>query len=461
MTEPATLVMPQCIADELSVDAAQPVETAAVLLVGLSRAGGPVRLLAREYIRVSHEQSHASQHDIIVASAEWVPALRRAAELGAGAVWVHTHPTGTPQPSDLDQVVDDELRDAFQIRTQTEVYGSLVVSPADPSGAGVDFTGRVWLGRQELPIGRLLTVGNRIRLRSAIDAPPTSHVPELYDRQVRAFGGEVQAALGQLRVAVVGVGGTGSAVCEQLARLGVRNLLLVDPDALGISNVSRVYGSEPDQVGQPKVEVAANHLRHIAPGITVRTVIGDTTRLEIARLLSGEDVIFGCTDDEAGRMTLSRLATYEMVPVIDIGVLIDSHAGVIDGIHARVTVLSPGKACLICRGRIDPARAAAEFADPAEHAERVREGYAPELAGIEPAVISFTTLAAAAAVGELLERLTGYGGGEPPGELLIRIHERQMSTNRRSPKRGHYCDQAAGCIGLGDQTPFLGQTWSR
>lgn len=50
-------------------------------------------------------------------------------------------------------------------------------------------------------------------------------------------------------------------------------------------------------------------------------------------------------------MTLSLRSAYQSIPKFDMGVLIDSQDGAIDGIHARVTMLSPGEACLMCRGR--------------------------------------------------------------------------------------------------------------
>ena len=159
-------------------------------------------------------------------------------------------------------------------------------------------------------------------------------------------------------------------------------------------------------------------------------------------------------------MVLSRLASYQLVPVIDCGVLIDSAGGTVRGIHARVTVLHPGAACLLCRGRVDPARAAAELALPDEHARLVGEGYAPELPGVEPAVVAYTTLAAALAVGELLERLIGYGQDPAPSEVLARVHEREIGTNTRQPRPGHYCDPETGKLGTGDSDPFLGQAWA-
>ena len=180
-----------------------------------------------------------------------------------------------------------------------------------------------------------------------------------------------------------------------------------------------------------------------------------------ARALMDADVVFGCTDDNAGRLVLSRFATYLLTPVIDCGVVLttDSESR-LDGIHGRVTVLYPGAACMVCRDRIDLRRAASEALAPAEHVRRIDEGYAPALPGIEPAVIAFTTAVGAQAVSELLERLTRYGPTPVPNEVLLRLHEREISTNIAEPREQHYCHAASGKLGLGETDPFLEQTWA-
>ncbi len=243
-------------------------------------------------------------------------------------------------------------------------------------------------------------------------------------------------------------------------RLGARKIDLIDPDELSLSNVTRVYGSDPTRVGDHKVEVVADHLRRIAPDAEIRTTVGMITNHSVARELVMADVVFGCTDDNAGRLILSRVPTFLLVPVIDCGVLLSSDGdGHLVGIDGRVTVVHPGTACLICRARIDLRRAAAEQLSPEEHARLAGEGYAPALPGVEPAVVTFTTSVAAAAVAELIERLTGYGPVPVPSELILRLHDREISTNRAEPKPTHYCDPAAGKTGLGITEPFLELTW--
>ena len=131
------------------------------------------------------------------------------------------------------------------------------------------------------------------------------------------------------------------------------------------------------------------------------------------------------------------------------------------GIDGRVTVLAPGAACLVCRNRIDLQRAAAEMLAPDEYRRLANEGYAPALSGAEPAVVAFTTQVAAAAVSELLERLVHYGPEPEPTEILLRAHEREVSTNDQDPRVGHYCHPGAHKLGLGVTEPFLEQTWQR
>lgn len=455
----ATLVLTEPVAADLARLAAGELESAAVLIVGVHRSTGRLRLLARELHPVADTHCDRRPDEMTVASAGWVTAAARAADLGAAALWVHTHPGGDPTPSRRDAAVDDQLAGPFAVRTRQPVYGSFVVAPST-NPAGFDFTGTGTDGREPFVVTAVLVAGSRLRLLHAHGTPTEIPSADLYDRQVRAFGGGLQTALGGLRIGLAGAGGTGSAVAEQLARLGVTDLTVFDPDVLSASNTTRVYGSAPDQVGQPKTSVLADHLARIAPACRVTAVPGKITEQRNARLLAGCDVLFGCTDDEAGRMVLSRLASYQLVPVIDCGVLIDSADGIVRGIYARVTVLHPGAACLLCRGRIDLARAAAELAPPDEHARLAAEGYAPELPGVEPAVVAYTTLAAALAVGELLERLVGYGPNPAPTEILARVHERETGTNTSQPRPGHYCDPDAGTLGIGDTEPFLGQAWT-
>ncbi len=456
-----SVVVPQTIVEELESAARLPVETAGVLLAGIAEGPkGDTRLLARSMRWVGEEAySRREWNGLGIRPEGYVQALAEAETKGAACIWVHTHPgrDASPRPSEHDHIVDREIADLFRLRSGNPYYGALIFSPRS---RGLAFTGHVQREEgNDMLIERLWQTGDQWRLIRAFDSSEPSLSP-VFDRNVRAFGTGIQQTLRALEIAIVGCGGIGSAVAEQLVRLGVRHLTLIDPDVLSESNVTRVYGSAQADVGQPKVQVLARHLARIAPEVRCETFQSMITLEATARRLLGSDVIFGCTDDNAGRLILSRLATYLLTPVIDSGVLLSSDAnGGLTGIDGRVTILSPGQACLICRNRIDLARAGAELLTPDERVRREDEGYAPALARTEPAVVTFTTAVAATAVSELLERLIGYGPEPRPSEILLRCHEREISTNVARPRSGHYCDPQSGKLGAGITAPFLEQTW--
>jgi hypothetical protein len=416
--------------------------------------------LAREIIWVDDASYLRRESDQLSIRPEgYVGALARAEQIGAIPIWLHTHPgeEGIPQKSDADWQVDKDIADVFRIRSASTLYGSIIVSPRD---GGIAFTGSIVseVGGSST-IDRIWQIGDQWRLTGVFDGTSPSF-STIFERSISAFGPAIQATLCSLDVAVVGCGGTGSAIAEQLVRLGVRNLRLFDSDTLTASNVTRVYGSTIADVGRNKVEILRGHLCAIAPDLKCEAINSMITREHTARELIACDLVFGCTDDNAGRLVLSRLATYLMVPVIDVGVLLSSDgAAKLSGIDARVTILSPGAACLVCRDRINLARAAAELMSPEERHRLQDEGYAPALGEVEPAVVAFTTAVAATAINELLERLIGYGERPSPSEILLRLHDREISFNNALPRGSHYCHSLSGKIGTGDTSPFLEQTW--
>jgi len=455
-----TLVLPHTLTLEILQAAQDPLETAGVLLASLREVGsGRLKLLGRKILWVPAYAYRVRRPDALsIGSEGYVPALQEAEAMGACAIWLHTHPSkiGIPLPSPHDEIVDGQLDGLFRLRTGSNVYASLIFSP---TANGLSFTGFVEGDGFRCEVDRLFSVGDRFQYigsyRNDRDVPT-----EEFDRSVRAFGGAVQSAISRLRIGVVGNGGTGSAVAEQLVRLGARNLILFDPDVLEVTNLTRVYGSTRTDVGRPKVEVLRDHLLRIAPDLQCDFYQDNILDEQTARRLLDCDVAFGCTDDNAGRVVLSRLASLFLVPVFDCGVLLSSDAfGNVVSIDGRVTTLCPGAACLVCRNRIDMRRAAAEQMNTSERQRLAAEGYAPALGRVEPAVITFTTSVAAQAITELLERFVGFGRTPRPSEVLLRAHDREISTNIVPSREGHYCDPAAGQLGAAVMKPLLDLTW--
>src|SRR3989442_11484933 len=92
-----------------------------------------------------------------------------------------------------------------------------------------------------------------------------------FERQERLFGKEGQAKLRAARVAVVGVGGLGTHVVQQLALLGVGELALIDSEELAESNRNRYVGARHDDPipGTQKVFIGERLTKEIDPTIQI------------------------------------------------------------------------------------------------------------------------------------------------------------------------------------------------
>lgn len=432
-------------------------ERAAYLLCRSAIGGAEIRLLGREVIPVEPTQiQSASPVHMRISSASFLRAMKRADQTRQSFVFVHSHPTGVPGHSIQDDREEAPLFRTAYIRIgRSPIHGSLVFSAPDKP------VGRVWLddgSHQQIDTIRI--VGDRLRIfrQGAAVEPNIS----LFDRQVRAFGKDLQSLLGQLRIGIVGAGGTGSSVCEQLTRLGVGEILVADGQSLDISNAARVYGSTLTDRGRSKVAIQESHVARIGLGTSIRSFEKDITFSSVLQEFRFCDAIFGCTDDQWGRSLLTRLAVYYHVPVFDMGVKIDSDEGVIRSIQGRVTALLAGAPCLFCRGRITAEGVRAESVaalNPAEAEQSRREGYAPELQEPAPAVIPFTTAIASSAVYELLHRLTGFMGNDRHStEVLHLFDQSRIRTNVGRADSACFC-QDRTFWGRGDVEPFLDLTW--
>ena len=429
-------------------------EGAAYLLCGRSVTETETRLLVREVIPVAEQHYLVREPDrLSIDSSSYAAAAKRAQTLGASVIFVHGHPQGLADFSPQDDREEPKLMEFFSAQVAGLPHGSLVMTP------GVIANGRVWTNGGWAGLSRIRVVGRRFRL---IDfSPDETPIPDFFDRQVRAFGPDIQRLLQKLHVGVVGIGGTGSPVVEQLVRLGVGMISEFDGDRFESSNINRVYGSSVSDDGRNKVEISEEHVRGIGIGTIIRAYPRHITDELTAKRLRECDIIFCCVDKHAPRGILVQLVLRYLIPVFDMGVVIDSPEGVLRGIDGRVTTLLPGEACLFCRERISAEMIRLESLSPEERQVLADEHYAPQLETENPAVISFTTAVASQAVSEFLHRLTGFmGEGRLSSEVLMFFHESAVRTNRAAPGQDCLCTKR-DLWGRGDGRDFLGLLWQQ
>jgi molybdopterin/thiamine biosynthesis adenylyltransferase len=381
----------------------------------------------------------------------WVQAVHDVLAGGGFPVFVHTHPGGRAVFSPRDDRVDDAMRDAVRRMGGEDLYGSLVLAgtPNDPAAAG-----RLFDHDLAIHAAKFRIAGQRIRI--LVTQPRSYATSEVFDRQIRVFGAAGQEVLAALNVAVVGAGGTGSATAEQLVRLGVGAITIIDDDVVTAATPTRGYGTTVADLGRPKAEVLSEHLAKTGLPAAVTSVTAGIQDPEARAAISGVDVAFSCVDGHGARLVLNRWAYAHFAPVIDLAVLISADAGNVIGMDGRVTWLSPGTACLLCRGRLDPALAYAEMLDPAERKRLAGEGYAAADT-TQPAVVTLTSLVASLATTELLARLFGLAAAEPT-EILALVQQRELRRNQLPPRDGCFCVDPS-FLGRGSQPPHLNLMW--
>ena len=308
---------------------------------------GNYRLLVSDMAFVEDDSyTRQSQVGLEIPPQILAPLIKRAREARLSIVLTHKHPwDGMVEPSPIDRAGEGLLLPVFFRRVQGVPHARLILGRKDTHAAVLPSLGA------ELPLD-VIGVG------ATLECAPRQSVPGgvdgVFDRQVLAFGEAGQQRLGRVRVAIVGLGGTGSVLALQLAHLGVRRLVLIDPDVIETSNLNRVAGASKSDVGRPKVEIAARMITRVEPDADIVTIQRDVVTQTIARSVLGADFFFSCTDSHGSRAVLTQLAYQYLVPGIDMGVRIDVSAGAATRVVGRVQMLAPGLACTACTGVLDP-----------------------------------------------------------------------------------------------------------
>jgi molybdopterin/thiamine biosynthesis adenylyltransferase len=96
-----------------------------------------------------------------------------------------------------------------------------------------------------------------------------------------------QEKLRSSRVAIAGLGGVGGVHLVTLARLGIGEFHICDPDAYGVANFNRQYGATVRTLGRNKAEVMAEEVRAINPDAELRVWTDPITPRNVGEFLDG------------------------------------------------------------------------------------------------------------------------------------------------------------------------------
>ena len=121
------------------------------------------------------------------------------------------------------------------------------------------------------------------------------------------LGSDSARKLEQTRVTIVGLGGGGSHIAQQLAHVGVGSFRLIDPQAIEASNLNRVVGATQAEVeaNRPKVEILRRLIREIRPNANVE--VAQQRWQQADDLIKDTHVVFGCVDGYSRETIWRRL----------------------------------------------------------------------------------------------------------------------------------------------------------
>jgi hypothetical protein len=371
-------------------------ETGALALLGECRTEGKHEFIVVEVaIPGPGDLKVASCGEVVFDSSfiRRVHLAMRGARL-AGIATFHTHPGAdlTVQFSGYDDHQDPLLAEnLFELEPRTRLVSVVV---GKQSQCGRYFAD----GRSVQPLRRLIVVGDRLSYLplDGRPAPPPPSPEEVFDRARALTGSGALSLLSRMTIAVVGASGTGSLVCELLARAGCKRIILIDHDLVRLVNLNRILYATLDDAKRrtPKVEVLRRGINSLGLGCEVEPIHGSILDDAVLRRVLDADLVFGCVDRALPRYLLCELAFRYLLPYVDLGSEIGGDDRGIVSLDGRVSYVVRGRHCLTCTGVVTPRRLNFESLTAAERKRKIALGYSDDLVITQPAVMDLNMRAA-------------------------------------------------------------------
>ena len=290
--------------------------------------------------------------------------VREARQRGAGLVMMHSHPSPGWQALSAPDLHAERDDVAFVAQATGHPLVGMTI------GDDGYWSARFWFKENSCMVG---TWCPKVRIlqpnRYKIDWKPSS-LPGLGDtsqltRTIESWGVGFQKNIQNLRVGVVGVGSVGALVAEALARIGVSEISLIDPDRIETHNLDRFLYGKKRRIGELKVVRTRTELleNSTAAQPTIRA-IQSGIEFEDAYLEALDcDLIVSCVDRPVARDVLNYIAIAHLIPVIEGGVAVDvaPENNEFNSARWRSHIVIPGNACLRCTGQYNSSDVVAEL----------------------------------------------------------------------------------------------------
>lgn len=428
-------------------------EAVAIALCGRRKGQFDHCLSVKKVVTIPYDECHVRKPDLVTWSTKsLIPILEEASRYDMAVLKIHSHPGGYPRFSQVD---DDSDADLFNsIYGWTDSYFPHASAIMLPNGR--IFGRGIFRDGAYQPIHSILVPGDDLLFWTLDQNRDSSSFSQ---RHAQLFGSGTTNKLRELAVAVIGCSGTGSPLIEQLVRLGVGRIVLIDPDCIELKNLNRNLNSRMEDafLRRPKVEVQARAIAAMGLGTEVEILQCDLANPNAIRAVAECDVVFGCMDSVEGRHRLNRLAAFYVLPYFDIGVkLVADGQGGINEACGTVHYVRPDGSTLLDRNVYTLEELRAEGlrrTDKAAYRNELKAGYIHGVREDRPAVISINMQMASTAVNEFLARIHPYRLDENKYSSAVRVsfvHNDVIRQAEEAPSKIFFSH-----IGKGDVKPLL------
>lgn len=254
-----------------------------------------------------------------------------------------------------------------------------------------------------------------------------------YSRNEALFGVEGQRLVAATKATIIGVGGLGCHVAQQLGYLGVVDYRLVDKDIVTESSLNRLIGAQPADVDVlPKVDAVERLIRTIHPDASVAPIQDWLESKQGGIAIATADVVFGCLDRDLHRIALIERCVASDVPFFDLATDTDNRAGLVYG--GRVLFSGVRERCPFCMDLLDQDQLREDTMTAAtrEAHDRIYGVDRDALDGTGPSVVSINGVVASLAVTEFMVWRTGLR--LPNGLLTYRADQGGVRISRDGPR---------------------------
>ena len=281
-------------------------------------------------------------------------AIRIAREKGTGLAFMHSHPgPGWQGMSPTDVEAERDVLAYPAGATGLPLVGLTIGNDGYWSARFWERDGSVMRRNW---CDKVRVVGPQIyRIDFNDELAPVPLRREILKRTYDTWGRKSQNAISRLRVGIVGLGSVGCIVAEAIARIGIEEVTLIDPDEIEEHNLDRLLYGTVNDIGKLKVDVVAKAMRRNATAARIQLTtlpisIHDSAAYKAALDC---DVLFSCVDRPVPRDVLNYIAQAHLIPVVDGGVSIETDIprDRMFSAHWRAHLVTPYHRCLRCNGQ--------------------------------------------------------------------------------------------------------------